>query len=89
MPPVPLPTMRRVTLAAIVGAVAATAIWSWNLGRRLVGLSPRPGSGPAPMRRSYVFGGIGRQAFDAAMKKTRRRSRNRPARGTVENMRGL
>jgi hypothetical protein len=72
-------TMRRVALAVVAGVVVVAA-WSWKLGRRLVTWRPGGFATPSPeTRRNYVFGAIGRQAFDAAMRKTRRRGRGNRA----------
>jgi hypothetical protein len=77
------PTVGRVTLAVVVGAMGVAAAWSWHLVRRLAVFASRrlatPGPEHAPIRRSYVFGAIGRQAFDAAMKKARKRRPRRRA----------
>jgi hypothetical protein len=60
-------------MRAAVGGVMAAAAWSWALLRRLAALRPRRSRRPdrqSETRRSYVFGAISRQAFEAAMKKS-------------------
>jgi hypothetical protein len=57
-----------------VATLIAFAARSWALFRRLVTLFPRRSTRPdrhREARRSYVFGAISRQTFEAAMRKTR------------------
>jgi hypothetical protein len=62
--------------AAVAGTIAAVA-WSWALLRQLATLRKRRPTRADPhhkTRRSYVFGAISRETFDAAIRKTGWRS---------------
>jgi len=64
--------VRRVIDVIVSGATAA-ARWSWEFAHRLLAARrSAPGPGDALIRRGYVFGAIGRRAYDAAMRKKRR-----------------
>jgi len=64
--------------AAIMASAAGR--WLWTRLRRVAARRLRAGAQQSETRRSYVFGGISRQSFDAAIRNVRRRrSRNRAA----------
>jgi hypothetical protein len=75
------PTLR--TLRTVFAAIATTAGRAWTALRglaRAVRSRRRQGGAPSTLRRRYVFGGISRKTFDAAMRKPRlRRSRTNRA----------
>jgi hypothetical protein len=66
----------------VVARLIVGISWLWAMIR---GLASRPTrkkrvrAGQSDVRRRYVFGAISRETFDAAMRKTRRRSARRRA----------